>query len=190
METINVIIGISGLIVAVALALTPYIKKVYFIGPELTIELIPNGGSSGNRGLSLKNDTSKGYVEGDKAIYVFEITWNVNLKITNNSNITAYYPKLNFLNQQLSFSKLEQLDKNKPIKGNEQILLKGSYSMFEECEGKNRTKINGLPENFKDLKILLEYKNPYKKSFYTIFSNSERTEENNYKRHKPKEFKK
>ena len=189
METLNVIIGISGLIIAVLLALTPYLKKVYFTGPELTIELMPDGGSSGNRGLSQKNDVSKGYIERDKAIYVFEVTWNVILKITNNSEITAYYPKLSFLNQQLSFSRLEQLDINKPIQGNEQILLKGSYTMFEECEGKNRTKINGLPENFKDLKILLEYKNPYKKNFYTIFSNTENTNENKYIRHKPKEFK-
>lgn len=188
METINVIIGVSGLIIAIGLTLIPYIRKVYIIGPELTIELLSNGGSSGNRGLSGKNDTSKGYIEGDKAIYVFEVTWNVNLKITNNSNITAYYPNLSFLNQQLSFSKLEQLDKNKPIQGNEQILLKGSYSMFEECEGKNRTKINGLPENFKGLKILLEYKNPHKKTFYTIFSNSKQTEKNKYLRRKPKEF--
>ncbi len=189
METISVIIGISGLIIAVGLALTPYIKRVYFIGPELTVELVPKGGSSGNRGLSRKNDTSKGYVDGDKAIYVFEVTWNVNLKITNNSNITAYYPNIKFLNQQLSFSTLEQIDKNKPIQGNEQIVLKGTYSMFEECEGKNRTEINGIPDNFKDLKILVEYKNPSKKTFYTMFTNSEHADINKYLRHKPKEFK-
>jgi len=190
MEIITVIISIFGLIIVVAIALIPYIRKVYFIGPELTIELLSNGGSSGNRGLSNKNDNTKGYIDGNNAIYVFEVKWNAILKITNNSNVTAYYPELTFLNQQLSFSTLDKLDNNKPIKENEQIILKGTYSMFEECEGKYRTKISGLPDNFKDLKILLEYKNPSKKRFYTIFSNTEQIIKNRYSRKKPKEFKK
>lgn len=189
METINIIIGIAGLIVAVGLALIPYIRKVYFRGPELTIELIPDGGSSGPRGLSPNNDTSKGYIEGDKAIYVFELTWKIMIKITNNSNITAYYSELTIPNHQLSFSTLDKLDKNNPIKGNEQIVLKGTYKMFEECEGKNRTQIKGLPDNFKDLKLLLKYKNPYKRTFYTKFMQSEKIGINKYVRKKPKEFK-
>jgi hypothetical protein len=189
MDPLSIILGILGLIITVLLALIPYFRKVYFIGPELTIELMPDGGLSMNRGLSGKNDTSKGYVEGNTAIYVFEVTWKVNLKITNNSHITAYYPKLNYLNQQLSFTRLDKLDINTPIQGNEQILLKGTYVMYEEVNGKERTQPNGLPANFDDLKILLEYKNPHKKSFFTIYSNSNDTEKNKYTRKKPKEFK-
>ena len=189
METINILIGILGLLIVVGIALITYFRKVYFVGPELTIELIANGGLSGPKGLSVRNDTSKGYVDGDKAIYVFEVTWNINLKITNNSNITAYYPKLKFLNQQLGFTTLDSLDNNKPILGNDQIILKGTYTMLAECEGKKRTKIQGLPDNFKDFKILLEYNNPHKKSFCTIFSNSEMNKKNKYSRKKPKEFK-
>lgn len=189
METINVIIAVSGLLLTVLIALIPYFRKVYFIGPELTIELESDGGMSKSRGMSPKNDTSKGYIDGNNAIHVFELTYNVNLIITNNSNITAYYPKLDFLNQQLSFTSLDKLDYNTPIKGDEKIKLKGKYTMFEEATGKQRTKIRGLPDNFKDLKILLEYKNPYKKQFFTIFSNSTNPSRNKYIRRKPKEFK-
>jgi hypothetical protein len=189
MDPLSIILGVLGLIVTVLIAMIPYFRKVYFVGPELTIELIPDGGISMNKGLSGKNDTSKGYVDGNNAIYVFEVTWKVNLKITNNSNITAYYPKLNYLNQQLSFTRLDKLDSNKPIQGNEQILLKGKYVMYEEVNGKERTQTNGLPDNFNDLKILLEYKNPNKKNFYTILSNSNDTEKNVYTRKKPREFK-
>ncbi|MCB0746131.1 MAG: hypothetical protein KDC90_01595 [Ignavibacteriae bacterium] len=188
MDPLSIILGILGLIITVLIAMIPYFRKVYFVGPELTIELIPDGGMSMNCGLSGKNDTSKGYVDGNNAIYVFEVTWKVNLKITNNSNITAYYPKLKFLNQQLSFTKLDNLETNTPIQGNEQIVLKGKYVMYEEVNGKERTQPNGLPNNFEDLKILLEYKNPHKKEFYTIFSNSSELEKNNYTRKKPKEF--
>jgi hypothetical protein len=189
MNPLSIILGILGLIITVLIAMIPYFRRVYFIGPELTIELVPDGGSSTNKGLSGKNHTAKGYVDGNNAIYVFEVTWKVNLKIINNSNITAYYPKLNYLNQQLSFSRLETLDSNKPIQGNEQILSVGKYVMSEEVNGNERTQINGLPDNFDDLKILLEYKNPNKKRFYTVFSNSNHTEKNVYTRKKPTEFK-
>jgi hypothetical protein len=181
-------IGILGLIITVLIAMIPYFKKVYFDGPELTIELIPDGGMSMNLGLSGKNNTSKGYINANNAIYVYEVTWKVNLKITNNSNITAYYPKLKFQNQQLTFTSLDKLDTNKPIEANEQVLLKGKYVMYEEVNGNQRHEPNGLPNNFTDLKILLEYKNPYKKIFYTVFSNSREGEKNNYTRKKPKEF--
>jgi len=188
MDPLSIILGFLGLIITVLIAMIPHFRKVYFIGPELTIELIPDGENIMKKGLSGKNNTSKGYVNRNNAIYVFEVTWNVNLKITNNSNITAFYPKLHFLNQQLSFTLLDKLDLNKPIQGNEQILLKGKYVMYEEVNEKKLTKTNGLPESFDDLKILLEYKNPNKKNFYTIFSNSNDAERNVYSRKKPKEF--
>jgi len=188
METINIIIGVAGLIIAIGLGLIPYFRKVYFVGPELTIELFPDGGYNIDKGQSGKNDRSKGYIDEEHEIHVFEITWLINLKITNNSNITAYYPEIKFHSQQLSFSHLDKLDKNKPIKGDEQIILKGKYSMFEECESKNRTQATRLPENLKDLKILLEYKNPNKKKFYTIFTNSGLKGNNKYTR-RPKELK-
>lgn len=189
MDPISVIIGVSGLIISVLLALIPYFRKVYLLGPELTIELLPDGGSSGNRGLSSKNDKSKGYVERDSAIFIFEVTWKMNLRITNNSNVVAYYPEISFLNQKIGFTSLEKLDKNAPIKENQQITLKGTYTMFEELDGRNRTQVSGLPEHLKDLKILLKYKNPSKKTFYTYFTLSESNNNNLYMRKKPKDFK-
>jgi hypothetical protein len=188
MDLYSIILGILGLIITVLLALIPHFRKVYFTGPELTIQLMPDGGISMNRGLSVKNDTSQGFIDGQNAIYIFEVTWKVNIKIINNSEVTAYYPKISFLDQQLGFSKLDNLDENSPIKGNEQVILKGIYIKYEEVNGKQRTDPSGLPPNFKDLKILLEYKNTYKKKFYTVYSNSVEGEKNNYKRKKPREF--
>lgn len=185
---LNIILGTIGLISTVLIALIPYFRKTYFIGPELTIELEADGGFSLNKGLSSKNDISNGFIEIDSTIYVYEVTWKINLKITNNSNIIAYYPELNFLNQQVGFTHLERLDKNIPIKENEQITLKGTYMMYEEVAGKDRTATNGLPPNFNNLKILLSYKNPDKRKFYTFFTNSKTNIKNFYKRRKPKEF--
>jgi hypothetical protein len=189
MDPISVLISVFGLIITVLLALIPYFRKVYFLGPELTIELLPDGGSSGNRGLSSKNDKSKGYVDRDSAIFIFEVTWKMNLRITNNSNMIAYYPEILFLNQKIGFTSLEKLDRNVPIRENQQITLKGTYTMFEELDGRNRTQVSGLPEHLKDLKILLKYKNPSKKTFYTYFTLSECNNNNLYMRKRPKDFK-
>lgn len=60
MELLSVLFGILGLIITVLIAMIPYLRKVCFVGPELTIELIPYDGISGtsiNLGLSGKNDT-------------------------------------------------------------------------------------------------------------------------------------
>lgn len=189
MDVLSVFLGILGLIITVLIALIPYFRKIYFVRPELTIELIPDGGVSMNYGLSSKNQITEGFIDGNNAIYIFQVTWKVILKITNNSEVTAYYPKIIFLNDQLGFSRIEKLEKNKPIKENEQVLLKGDCVKYEEVEGKERTEPNGLPPSFNDLKILLEYKNASKKKFYTIYSNAKEGEKNLYRRRKTKEFK-
>lgn len=189
MDLITIALGILGLIATVLIALIPYFRRVYFVGPELTIELLPHGGTSGSRGLSHNNDTSKGYIVGDKAIHIFEVTWNIHLKITNNSDVTAYYPELKFINEKIGFTSLENLDKNSPVEENEKIVLKGTYTMFEEVEGKNRTEIRGLPDHLKEIKILLKYKNPSKRNFYTLFVLKSTGGQNTYLRRIPKEFK-
>jgi len=188
MDALNVLIGALGLVIAVLLALIPYFRRTYLMGPELTIELTPHGGLSGQRGLSNKNDLSKGYVEQDTAIYIWENRWDFRLRITNNSNITAYYPELIFPNK-IGFTTLETLEKNIPIKGDEQKVLKATYTMFEECMGKDRTEIRGIPDSISDLEIILKYKNPSKTTFYTIFQNSRLGDKNIYTRRKPKKLK-
>jgi|WetSurMetagenome_2_1015567.scaffolds.fasta_scaffold169733_2 hypothetical protein len=189
MDTINILLGIIGLIITVGIALIPYFRKVYFLGPELTIEVLPDGGSSGNRGYSSKNDKSKGYLNVEEAIHIFEVTWKIKIKITNNSTIIAYYPEIEFINQQLGFSNISELDRNKPIKENEQLVINATYKIFEECTGRDRTQIKGLPDHLKDLKIVLSYYNPSKKPFFTIYSHSKQSNRNKYTRTKPKELK-
>lgn len=190
METINVLIGVAGLLLTVFIALIPYIKKVYFVGPELTVEVFPDGGSSGNRGYSSKNNSLDSPISVEDAIHIFEVTWKIKIRITNNSNLIAYYPEIGFYNHQLGFSSIDKLDRNKPIKENEQIILNATYKIFEECTGRDRTHVKGLPDHLNNLKIILKYFNPSKKPFYTIYSHSKLEKQNIYTRIKPAEFKK
>lgn len=181
-------IGIISIVIAIIIASIPYIRHKYFFGPELTIEIIPNGGMSSPRGLSSKNKlTEEGYIDGNTAIRIFELTWKFRLVIRNNSDNTAYYPEIHFISSKPNFTKIEPINKLKPLTNTENIELKAEYSKFEECQGKDRTKTTGIPDELKDLKILIESKNGKKMKFFTLYCIDKN--ENKFIRKIPKEFK-
>lgn len=181
-----IIIGLLGLVVAVGVVLIPFIRKVYFCGPELTLELIPNGGSSGNRGLGSGNDKSKGYIDANSAIYRFEVTWNLNLRVTNNSELTAYYPVMIFPRGN-NFTSLEKLESNVPFLPLATKTLQAKFVIHEECSGQKRTTPDGIPDAIKNMVIIMHYKNSERRSFYTIFSENE-SPKNRYMRTLPKDL--
>jgi len=181
-------IGIISIVIAILIALIPYVKNKYLLGPELTIEIIPAGGMSSPRGLSSKNKiTAEGYIDGNNAIRVFELTWKFKLIIRNNSDNTAYYPKIHFIASNPKFTKIDSINELQPLTNTENIELKAEYSKFEECQGKGRTKTTGIPAELKDLKILIESKNGKKKKFFTLYCVEKN--ENKFIRKIPKEFK-
>lgn len=181
-------IGIISIGIAIIIALIPYARNRYFLGPELTIEIIPDGGMSAPRGLSSKNKvTAEGYIDGNTAIQIFELTWKFKLVIRNNSDNTAYYPKIYFNSSQPSFTKIDSINELKPLTNTENIELKAEYLKFEECQGKDRTETTGIPDELKDFKILIESRNGKKMKFYTLYSFE--NNENKFIRKIPKEFK-
>jgi uncharacterized membrane protein YqiK len=65
----EIIIGVIGIIVGIIVAVVPFLWKRYIARPELTIEIIKDGGSSSARGLSHKNKVDEeGYIDGRTAI--------------------------------------------------------------------------------------------------------------------------
>jgi hypothetical protein len=187
METLNIILVILGLIITLLIALIPFFRKIYFVGPEITIEFIPEGGQSTNEGLSNKNEISKGYIDGNNAIHVFKVTWNIKIKISNNSPVIAYYPELKLIDAQLRFSYLEDLDMYKPIQENEQLFLKAKFTIFEEAKAQDRIQPAGLTHHLYNIQILLSYKNQHKKNFYTVYTNQNK--QNSFHRILPSELK-
>lgn len=167
------IIGVASIGVAIIIAVAPFLWKRYFSRPELTIEVIKGSGVSSNVGVSNKNDISKGYIEGNTAIYVFRINWNFKIVIRNNSEIIAYYPKIFLDTTNPKFTKIENLNELIPISNKETVELKAEYTKFEECEGKDRSDVSNFPEELKNIKILLEYKNASKIKSYTLYSYSD-----------------
>lgn len=186
----EIVIAIVGIIIGLVIAIVPFLRQRYVARPEVTIEIINAGGSSSPRGLSHKNIVNEeGYIDGDTAISVFELTWNFQIRVTNNSELTAFYPELIFNPNGPKFILKDKLNTLQPIKPTETILLKGEYRKYEEKTGQERTDVGRkIPEEFGDLGILLTYQNSHKSRFYTLFDFNEKT--NIFLSKRPNEYKK
>jgi len=172
----EIVIGIVGLILGLVIAVVPFLWKKYIARPEVTIEIIKNGGSSSPRGLSHKNKVNEeGYIDGNNAIRIFELTWNFKIRITNNSELRAFYPELNFNPNGPKFSLIDKLNKLQPIKSTETIELNVEYRKYEEKTGQERTDVGReMPAEFTDLGLLLAYQNSHKTDFYTLYNFSDK----------------
>ncbi len=186
----ELIIGIAGLIIGIVIAIIPYYRSKYILRPEVTIEITPNGGMSSPRGFSSKNKVNaEGYIDGNNAIRIFELTWKYNVKITNNSDLTAFYPILEYNPNGPKFTQIDKINKLEPIKPAESLELKAEYKKYEEAMGKARTKIGQAPPpEFSELGILLSYENSKKRRFYTLFDYNAKSNKNTFLRTKPKDY--
>lgn len=185
----EIVIGIIGIIIGLVIAVVPFLWKRYISRPEVTIEIIKNGGSSSPRGLSHKNKVNEeGYVDGNTAIRVFELTWRFIIRITNNSELTAFYPELTFNPNGPKFMLIDKLNKLQPIKTTETIELIAEYRKYEEKKGEERTDVGReMPTEFSDLGLLLSYKNSHKTDFYTLYDFS--GHKNKFLKKRPREYK-
>jgi hypothetical protein len=187
----EILIGIASIIIGVLIAIIPYIRRKYFLRPELTIEIIKDGGSSSPRGLSPKNKVNEeGYIDGNTAIRVFELTWRFKVRITNNSDLTAFYPDLEFNPNGPKFTVIDKLNSLLPIKPTESITLKVEYRKYEEKTGQERTNVGrDMPPEFSDLGLLLGCQNSKKSRFYTLYDYSGEGNKNTFLKKRPKEYK-
>lgn len=183
METLFGFLG--GLIIAIV----PFLWKKYISRPEVTIEVIKDGSLSSPIGLSSKNVINKeGFIDGNCAIRIFELTWYFQIKITNNSEVPAFYPELIFNQNGPKFNLIDKLDSLQPLRPSETIILKAQYKKFEEKTGQERSDLRvKMPDEFKELGILLEYQSPQKSKFYTLFDYNNK--KNRFIKRKPKEYK-
>lgn len=142
--------------------------------PKISIELINNGNQSSPKGY-------KEYVpvEGKEDAFCarqskqeFELTWLIILKIRNLSSKDAFYPKLYFYNDGPKLNMVPPLNSNEPLLGKTQKDLKGKYTLYEIKRGQDRSELSVLHSDiFKDLKILLEYKDEIGIKHYSTWEN-------------------
>jgi hypothetical protein len=184
----EILIAVVGIIIGLVIAIVPFLWKRYISRPEMTIEIIKNGSSSSSRGLSYKNKPNKeGYIDDHNAIRIFEMTWGFKIRLTNNSEMTAFYPELDFNPNGPKFIIIDKLNKLKPIQTSGTIELDVEYRKYEEKTGQERTDVGKeMPIEFSDLGLLLSYQNSHKTDFYTLYNFSENI--NKFLKKKPREY--
>ena len=180
----EIAIGVVGVLLTILIALVPYLKKKYGERPKLEIEIIYDSVASRPVGLSSKNDNSKGYIDANDAIRIFELTCKMKLIIRNNSDIAAYYTKMHYEKQSIVFDKLP----TKPILNSGDISLQGEYKTSEECRGQERTTSKEISDKLSNLKIVLEYQNNHGTNFYTIYNHGQDEIKNTHLTKRPKEL--
>ncbi|MCU4174830.1 hypothetical protein [Carboxylicivirga sp. N1Y90] len=188
----EIIIGMASIVLGIVIAIIPYVRRKYFLRPDLTIEIVSDGGLSSPLGLSAKNEVNEeGYIDGNTAIRVFELIWQFRVRITNNSDLIAFYPKLEFNPNGPRFTLIDKLNSLEPIEPAETIELKVEYRKYEEKTGKERTNVGKeMPSEFNDLGLLLCYQSPRKSTFYTLYDYNGDGNKNNFINKRPKEYKK
>jgi hypothetical protein len=185
-------IGIIGIIIAIVVSIVisfiPYYRQKYILRPELTIEIINNGSSSSPKELKRTHEVNKNKnIDDYNIVRVFDLIWWFKIRITNNSNITAFYPKLtlNPNGPKLLLKKVQSL--NKPIKPTESIELEAEYKKHNQ---KTKKKSTDIPLEFSNLELLLCYQNSKKSKFYTLYEfNSGKKKPNMFLKRMPKKYK-
>lgn len=178
---------ILAVVVPIVTALVTAVYFVFFRIPKLDIEIVRDGGSSMPKGISSLNDPSiTHYVED--IIYCYEVKWKIIIKIRNNSEYTAFYPKLYFSKNSIILKKMDKLNRLEPIKATELKELKAEIVLFEEKTGKTRTNAGKLPTELSKIKLLLEYKNIFRIKYYTIYDFQESATQNKLRICRPKEY--
>ncbi|MGB4772784.1 MAG: hypothetical protein WBP58_15070 [Chitinophagaceae bacterium] len=165
----EVIIGIVGLVVAILISIIPYYRKKKTERPRIDIMVFLKKGSSRPLGLSDKNDFSQGYVDSDSAVRWFQLEYIFEIKIVNNSDYLAYYPRLFVDSTANGFSRIDSIPPL-PISNLNPITLSANYIKLEECCGSKRSNVKEFPDDLKSVRLLLEYKNNHKKVFYTLYT--------------------
>ncbi len=184
----EIVIGILGILVGIVIAVVPFLWRRYIARPELTIDIIKEGGSSSPIGLSSKNKLEEdGSIDARTAIRIFELRWKFKIRVTNNSELTAFYPELTFNPNGPKFVLIEKLNSLQPIKSTETIELSVEYRKYEEKTGEERTDVGRqLPKEFSDLGLLLSYQNSNKIKFYTLYDFNESN--NTFLKKRPREY--
>ena len=83
---------------AIGIPLIIYLRKRYFVGGFLTIRFEFHNGLSSSAGVLVPYIDDEGFGIRSKSIVRHHLTWSYNITITNNSDHTAFFPKLYYKN--------------------------------------------------------------------------------------------
>ncbi|GEM_PF-1332857 len=162
------LIAVIGLVAPIFAFFTKYL----FFRPKMTIELIfsYSGSSPRHTVKYVLHEDDPNAFDPRKSVKQFELTWNYTLKIRNISNQTARDLRIDFHNNSPILNFVKKVNPHDLIKGESEIEFEVSFKLHENRVPSERSDSSKLiPEIFKDLNILLTYKDTYGMSFYSVY---------------------
>lgn len=159
-------------------------NKRKLTGSRLTIQLKQLNFWSAPKDAIQPVFDNEGFVLRDLSIVRHHITYRFDLIITNNSEHTAYFPKLYFKDSINPFVELQSLDEHEPILSGASKTLIAVLAENSDTLPSERKRGNDAPIAMKDLQIVIEYKNSYGATFYSLFDGE--SKKNTFHKFKPK----
>jgi len=111
---------ILAIVISVTLAISIpviiYLRRRYLVGGFLTIKLEFRDGLASPAGVLVPHIDDEGFGIRSKSIVRHHLTWNYIVIITNNSDYTAYFPRLYYKNDlfpNITIEKFEELQPNR-----------------------------------------------------------------------------
>lgn len=168
------ILTFIGVITAVCIPIVVFLYRRYFVGGFLTIKVDFSNGVSAPKDIIKPHFDDVGYIIRDKSIVRHDLTWTYKVTITNNSDSSAYFPRLLYKNELFPNITIENLEELKPIGSGKSVVLKVKFFELSDTLPTQRKRTNEPPKDFDSLELLLEYYNSNNAKFFTLYKNTDK----------------
>ncbi|WP_295654918.1 hypothetical protein [uncultured Mucilaginibacter sp.] len=173
--TTTVLAIVISATLAILIPVIIYVNKRYFVGGFLTIKIDFKTGTSSPAGVLIPYIDEDGFGIRNRSIVRHHLTWTYKLTITNNSDHTAYFPRLYYKNDQFPDITIEKLEELKPIGSKESVTMNIKFFENSDTLPTQRKQTDKPPTDFTTLRLLLEYYNGYDSKFYTLYDNADKS---------------
>jgi len=186
---ISILVAIIGVLIPILIPIFNYLRNRYWLRPELTIEIVDDGGSQYYRGIKMSNFYEEGIINKNTQVTIYDLTWQYKVEITNNSELIAFYPHLELNPNGPNITRVDKLNSQNPIKPTETVWLKGEFKKRVEIRGRgqNEPTKEMFPE-IQDLEFLLVYQNSKKIKFFTLYNYDGEGNKNKFLKLRPKRY--
>ena len=136
--------------------------------PVWEIQFNYTGAGQSSRGYGSKNSE---YVAVPDIVYVFDVHWEYDLVIWNNSGQTAYNVEMSFFNEDNLINIYPPINKLQPIPPNSKIHTRATLNLLLECKSHEASIITEetYPNEVKNMNIDLKYTDEDRVEFHTLF---------------------
>lgn len=174
-QTLTILGYCLSVILGVGIPSFIYYRKKYFVGSFLTVEFQFSNGIGSPVGVIKPFIDEDGYGVRNKSIVRHHLTWRYKIIITNNSDQTAFFPKISYNAELFPDIQLEEIKELQPIGSKESKIIDVEFFEVSDTLPSQRKRTTDPPTDFTALKLLLEYYNGQDAKFYTLYNNADKS---------------